>query len=112
MNLDLIVGRTTLDKVRFATSLLVDLLGMGSYLGYLGGPAGAVTEASDGIFAPIQAAYIALAYQRLDSIPFAVAGGLEEILPGTDIVPTCILYHIYVMRKKYGTEQPALPDKT
>ncbi len=82
---------------------------MSSLLGFLLGPLGVATESTDAIFAPIQAAYLLLAYQRLDAAPAAVLGGIEEILPGTDFVPTCTMYHVYAMRKKYGQEPAALP---
>jgi hypothetical protein len=101
MSLDRIVGRTGWDRTRFVTSILMDLVGSASYLGYFLGPAAAATEATDSAFAPIQMAYILLAYFRWDSLAAAAIGGVEEILPGTDVLPTCTLYHIYFMRKKY-----------
>ena len=80
------------------------------YLGYLGGPLAVWTEGSDVLFASFQAAYLTLAYRRLDSLPAAVLGGAEEVLPGTDFVPTCTLYHIYVMRDRYGSDKTARPE--
>ena len=104
MDLDRIVGRTAWDRTRFATSVMMDLLGYASYLGYIFGPAAAVTEGTDAVFAPVQSAYLMLAYLRWDSVGAAAIGGMEELIPGTDFVPTCTLYHLYVMRKKYAEE--------
>ena len=77
VKLDRIVGRTGWDKTRFGISVVMDMIGNGSYLGWL-------------------------------------LGGVEELMPGTDIVPTCTLYHIYCMRAKYGdaSEAPRLPAAT
>jgi hypothetical protein len=114
VKLDRIVGRTKWDKTRFAVSVLMDLIGNGSYLGYLLGPGAVVTESSDLVFAPIQALWILLGYHRWDAIGAAIIGGMEELMPGTDAVPTCTLYHIYCMRSKYPAELPevGLPSPT
>lgn len=92
-------------------SIVMDLIGSSSYLGYLFGPGAAAAEGSDVIFAPVQALYILFAYHRWDAVPAMLIGGIEELMPGTDIVPTCTLYHIYYMRSKYAAEEPkqALP---
>ena len=73
-------------------------------------PGAVATESSDAIFAPIQALWLVAAYKGWRSLPVAIFGGLEELAPGTDVIPTCTLYHIYAMREKYG-EAPngALP---
>lgn len=112
--IDRIIGRTTWDRVRFVISVGMDVLGSSSYLGYLLGPGAAATEGSDVAFAPIQSLYLLLAYHRWDSIPAAIGGGIEELLPGTDIIPSCTMYHIYVMRQRYAEEpqQPQLPAAT
>lgn len=114
MAIDRIIGRTTWDRVRFVISVGMDVLGSSSYLGYLLGPGAAATEGSDVVFAPIQSLYILLAYHRWDSIGAAIGGGIEELLPGTDIIPSCTMYHIYVMRQRYAEEprQPQLPAAT
>ena len=104
MNLERIVGRTGWDKTRFVISVLMDLIGDGTYLTWLLGPGAILGEGSDVIFAPIQAIYLLVAYHRKDSIMAALVGGFEELMPGTDAVPTCTMYHIYTMRKKYGAE--------
>jgi hypothetical protein len=104
MNLERIVGRTGWDKTRFVISVCMDLIGNGSYLSWLLGPGVVLGEGSDVVFAPIQAAYLLVAYHRWDTIGAALVGGIEEIMPGTDAVPTCTMYHIYTMRKKYGAE--------
>jgi hypothetical protein len=104
MALERIVGRTGWDKARFAMSVVMDMIGSASYLGYLFGPGAVGTESSDVVFAPIQSMYLLLAYHRWDSILAAAVGGAEELAPGTDGIPTCTLYHIYVMRQKYGSE--------
>ena len=107
MALERYIGRTAWDKTRFAVAVCLDVVGSGSYLGYLLGPGAVVTEGTDVVFAPVQALWIMLAYQRWDSIPAAVFGGVEELLPGTDGMPTCTLYHLYAMRQKYGETQSA-----
>lgn len=86
-------------------SVGMDVLGSSSYLGYLLGPGAAATEGSDVVFAPVQAVYLMLAYRRWDSVGAAIGGGIEELLPGTDIIPSCTLYHIYVMRQRYAEEE-------
>ena len=102
------IGRTGWDKARFLMSVTMDLIGSSSYLGYLLGPGAVATEASDTVFAPLQAAYLLVAYHRWDTIPVMLAGGVEELLPGTDGVPTCTLYHLYYMRTKYA-DDTAMP---
>lgn len=104
MSIDRYIGRTTWDRVRFVISVGMDVIGSSSYLGYLLGPGAAATEGSDVAFAPIQSIYILLAYHRWDSIGAAIGGGIEELLPGTDIIPSCTMYHIYVMRQRYAEE--------
>ena len=87
----------------------MDLIGSSSYLGYLLGPGAVVTEGSDAVFAPIQMLYLLFFYHRWDTVPAMLIGGLEELMPGTDAIPTCTRYHIYAMRRLYGVEQHALP---
>ena len=62
----------------------MDLVGMGSYLMFFLG------EVSDIGFAPIQAAWIYFAY---GSTKGALIGGIEELVPFTDIIPTCTIMH-------------------
>jgi hypothetical protein len=107
VRLDRIVGRTAWDKTRFGISVLMDAIGSSSYLGYLFGPGAVATEGSDVAFAPVQAFWLLLAYHRWDAIGAAAVGGIEELMPGTDAVPTCTLYHIYCMRAKYADALPA-----
>lgn len=109
MALERLIGRTPWDKTRFVLSICMDLVGSSSYLGYLLGPGAVATEGSDAIFAPIQMLYLLFFYHRWDTVPAMLIGGLEELLPGTDALPTCTLYHIYTMRKIYGEEHAALP---
>jgi len=103
------IGRTGWDKARFVMSVAMDLIGSSSYLGYLLGPGAVATEASDTVFAPLQGAYLLLAYHRWDTLPAMLAGGIEELLPGTDGVPTCTLYHLYYMRTKYAESAASPP---
>jgi hypothetical protein len=106
------IGRTAWDKARFLMSVTMDLIGSSSYLGYLLGPGAIATESTDTVFAPLQAFYLLVAYHRWDTVPAMLAGGIEELLPGTDGIPTCTLYHVYYMRTKYAeavSGQPALP---
>lgn len=114
MAMDRIVGRTGWDRARFAVSLGLDLVGNASYLGYLLGPGAVATEGTDTIFAPVQALWILVAYQGWGRIPAAIFGGLEELAPGTDGIPTCTLYHIYAMRSKYpeSGQTGVLPEPT
>jgi hypothetical protein len=107
VKLDRIVGRTAWDKTRFGISVVMDMIGNGSYLGWLLGPGAIVTEGSDVVFAPVQALWLLVAYHRWDSVGAALLGGVEELMPGTDVVPTCTLYHIYCMRAKYGEASDA-----
>ncbi|MBN2095039.1 MAG: hypothetical protein JW727_03245 [Candidatus Aenigmarchaeota archaeon] len=63
----------------------IDALGMASYL-FPG-----IGETSDLAFAPLQAYWIKRTY---GSSSLAALGFGEEILPGTDIIPTCTIAHI------------------
>ncbi len=107
MKFDRVIGRTPWDKTRFAISIAMDAIGSSSYLGYLLGPGAIATEGSDAVFAPVQALWLLLGYHRWDTIPAALLGGIEELMPGTDAIPTCTLYHIYCMRAKYPAELEA-----
>jgi hypothetical protein len=104
MALERVIGRTTWDRTRFVMSVVMDVIGSSSYIGYLFGPGAVATEGTDTVFAPVQALYLLLAYHRWDSALAALVGGLEELAPGTDGVPTCTLYHIYAMRRKYAAD--------
>ena len=107
MALERTIGRTNWDRARFALSVLMDLIGSASYLGYILGPGAVASEGSDVVFAPIQALYLLFAYHRWDTVPAMIIGGIEELMPGTDAVPTCTLYHVYAMRQKYPASVPA-----
>ncbi|MBI4616712.1 MAG: hypothetical protein HY720_24080 [Planctomycetes bacterium] len=106
MNLDRIIGRTAWDRLRFVASVLLDALGSASYIGYLFGPGAIPAEGSDVVFAPIQAAWLLMAYGGRDAKAAAIFGAVEELLPATDIVPTCTIHHVWAMRKKYATKAP------
>jgi hypothetical protein len=63
-------------------ALLIDFIGMSTYaLPIIG-------EAFDAIWAPVSAYLI---YWLFGSSIFAVLGGVEEILPMTDIIPTATM---------------------
>lgn len=104
MALERFIGRTGWDKTRFAISVTLDLIGSATYISYLFGPGATAGEATDVVFAPIQALWILFAYKGWGRVPAALIGGLEELAPGTDGIPTCTLYHVYAMRQKYGEE--------
>ena len=79
------------------TSITLDVLGMVTYLiPFLG-------ETGDMIFAPLYGLAIFIMYRK--SIFSATIGGftgtIEELLPGTDVIPTATIMWIYtyVMRK-------------
>ncbi len=69
----------------FLLSVLVDLVGYFSYAFPGGG------EITDAVWGPLQAAYIWWAYK---TPTFAVIGFVEEILPGTDFIPTATFAHL------------------
>jgi hypothetical protein len=65
-------------------SVVFDLLGMSSYIFW------PYSEILDIVFAPMQAAWIYFAYRNKK---MAIIGFVEEILPFTDIIPTCTITH-------------------
>lgn len=71
-------------------SIIIDLIGMGSYV------IPVLAESFDVILAPLSA----IAIYALHKTPVGAIGGfVEEILPGTDFIPTAsiIWYHRYRM---------------
>ncbi len=84
-------------------SLGIDLVGMFSYLIPVLG------ESSDFAYAPLQAFAIFLIYQKAGMVPRMLGGAVgfaEEILPGTDFVPTATLMWFYTYSiKKESTLQ-------
>ena len=81
--------------IKLMISLMVDGIGMLSYLLPGGG------EIADAIWAPISAGTILLMY---GGIPAAI-GLLEELGPGTDIIPTATLSWLYY---KFEDEETGL----
>ncbi len=77
--------------LKLIISVIVDLLGMVSYvipsMGFIG----------DLIFGPLQGIWIYYAYGTRKG---ALIGIAEEILPGTDFIPTCTIVHF--LKKKKG----------
>jgi len=63
-------------------SLGIDLIGMASYL------IPGIAETLDVVWAPISAF---LVYKLYGNIAIAVFNGIEEIVPGTDIIPTATI---------------------
>lgn len=78
------------NNIKLITSIILDVIGCASYV------IPVIGEFSDVVFAPIQAIYILLVYQ---TTPRAILGGLEEILPFTDIIPSCTLAHLKTFSK-------------
>lgn len=78
-------------STKLIISVLMDIIGMGTYA------VPWLAELGDIIFAPIQAAWIWYAY---GSVKGAVLGGVEELLPFTDIIPSCTIMHFVYMRKE------------
>lgn len=80
------------NHLKLLISIFMDLFGFMSYtLPVIG-------EVSDLIFAPIQGLWIMWAY-KTPSV--AVLGVVEEILPGTDFIPSCLIAH-FGLHKKLG----------
>ena len=79
-------------------SIILDVLGMTTYLIPLLG------EAGDIIFAPFYGLAIFIMYRRkiFPAVAGGFAGTVEELLPGTDIIPTATIMWIftYIMRKE------------
>ncbi|MFH1399244.1 MAG: hypothetical protein ABIG95_03980 [Candidatus Woesearchaeota archaeon] len=71
-------------------SIIFDILGYFSYF------IPVIGETGDIIFAPIQAIWIFFAYRTTKG---AILGGLEELLPFTDFIPSCTIAHIIKARE-------------
>jgi hypothetical protein len=89
-------------------SIILDILGMTTYLIPLLG------EAGDAIFAPFYGLAIFIMYRK--SILSAAVGGttgvVEELLPGTDVVPTATIMWIYTyIFRKESTLKNFVKDK-
>jgi len=74
-------------RVKLIGSIIIDILGLASYLIPVWG------EFSDAVFAFVEAGWIYLAYRNYK---FAIFGGIEELLPFTDVIPACTITHIWV----------------
>lgn len=72
--------------LKLLISIMLDLVGMASYLVPVFG------ELTDGIYAPLYGLWIGMAYEN---VPMGIFGGLEEILPFSDAIPTATGTHIY-----------------
>ncbi|KAJ8906541.1 hypothetical protein NDN08_003034 [Rhodosorus marinus] len=77
--------------VKLALSILVDLVGCFTYL------FPAVGEVADVWWAPLSASII---YAMYGSVFYAVLGFAEEMLPGTDLIPTASLAWMYDYYKR------------
>jgi hypothetical protein len=77
-------------KAKLIISILVDIFGYSSYLIPFFG------ELTDIGYAFIEAAWIWFSYKTAVGAAF---GGLEEILPYTDFIPTCTIVH-FIMKSK------------
>ncbi|MBW3014895.1 hypothetical protein KY330_00575 [Candidatus Woesearchaeota archaeon] len=76
---------------KLLTSLALDILGFASFVfPIIGG-------FSDIVYAPIQAWWIKHAY---DNTGLAILGFFEEVLPFTDIIPSCTIAHFVAYRSK------------
>ena len=74
----------------------MDILGMGSYA-VLG-----MGEWTDLAFAPLQYYWLQYAY---GSTKMAALGGMEELLPFTDFIPSCTIIHFLESKGAKGEEQ-------
>lgn len=79
---------------KLTISIIMDIIGVSSNFFLIFG------EVTDIIFAPIQAIWIYLAY---DTKRRAIFGGLEELIPFTDVIPSCTIVHFW--RKKINLER-------
>ena len=71
------------NSLKLVISIIIDLLGFASYILPFG-------ESLDLIFAPVQFLWIRYAYK---STRLAFLGGLEELLPFTDLIPASTIAH-------------------
>ncbi len=86
------IEKTSQNKYRYlAFSVLLDLMGMASYLIPF------LAELGDVVFAPIYGLAIFAMYRKrkLPAAFAGVIGVIEELLPGTDFIPTASLMWIY-----------------
>lgn len=74
------MGKATIPKL--IGSIAIDLVGMGTYA------IPGIGEVADTIWAPISGVLIYLMYKNAG---LAAVGFVEEILPGTDIIPTATI---------------------
>ncbi|WNJ18320.1 hypothetical protein [Pontibacter sp. G13] len=86
-----------------AISIVLDLLGMATYLVPL------VGEIGDFIYAPIYGLSIFIMYRKrmLPAVLGGMVGTIEELLPTADVMPTATLMWVYtyVIRKKDTMKQ-------
>jgi hypothetical protein len=77
-------------KTKFVLGLIFDIIGMLSYL------VPGFAETIDIVWAPISGLLISKMYKGSVGKAAGVFSFLEEIIPGTDIIPTFTLTWIYV----------------
>ena len=83
------------NELKLIISVIMDVIGLFSYIiPFIG-------EFTDIIFAPLQAIWIFIAYGTTKG---AFLGGLEEILPGTDFIPSCTIIHFMNKKKNIYTD--------
>ena len=90
-----------------AYSLLLDLLGAATYaLPFVG-------EIGDVIYAPFYAICIFILYRRkiISASLGGVGGFVEEIMPGTDFIPTATLMWVYTFIVKKDSSLKAIAQK-
>jgi len=80
------VGMSLKSFLKLFLSVIIDLVGFGTYA------VPVVGELGDVIWAPLSASLIYLLY---GNVPFSALGMFEEILPMTDAIPTATLAWLY-----------------
>lgn len=76
-------------SILFIVGFIFDLIGMGSYL------VPGFGEGIDFIWAPISALAMFIMYRGAKGVIGGLLGGLEEILPFTDFIPSFTLMWLY-----------------
>ena len=97
-------------KNRFLVfSIILDLLGMASYLFPL------LAEFSDMIFAPIYGLAIYIMYRKktIAALIGGLGGAIEEFLPATDVIPSATIMWVYTfLIKKNSTLEAFVKERS
>lgn len=77
---------------KFVISVIIDVIGMATYL------IPGLGEFADIIWAPIQGVLIYVLYRNFFGM---IVGGIEEISPGGDIIPSATLMWLYTLLRSH-----------